>query len=94
MVSAAEKLPGTQAVAVRCGIADAKFIENAVERGLTEAEGRRVLAVYEKLGCVKLDAVGGTWSVKYGAFWEPVVMRRALDRYEHIVTGKRKAVQS
>jgi hypothetical protein len=33
---------------------------------------------YRKIKVVKLDAIGGTITVKHGAFWDADVIRKAL----------------
>lgn len=69
---------GLRSVAQRMQNADDAFIANVVERGFTEEQGTKVLAVYRKARVIKLDAVNGVWSVVMGQFWERAVLERAI----------------
>ena len=63
----------TYAVATRLVGADLNFIESVMDRGFTRAEALHMRAI-------RLDGVGGRWSVKHGAFWDVEVLRRALEQ--------------
>jgi len=69
--------PG-KAIAERMALADQRFIGVLMERGqLTAAQAAKAFETLKKAKAVKLDAVGGTWSVKHGAFLDREVLERA-----------------
>lgn len=70
----------TYAVATRLVGADLNFIESVMDRGFTRAEALHIFRVYKKLRAIRLDGVGGRWSVKHGALWDADVLRRALEQ--------------
>lgn len=70
---------GNYATANRIVNAENSFIECLMTAAsITHAEAEKVLAIYRKSRAVKLDAVGGTLTVKHGAFWDRDVILRAL----------------
>ncbi len=72
-----EQIPGTRAVGQRMANADLRFLETVQEKGFTAAEAERVFRYYVKHRIIKLDAVGGVWSVKHGVFWDTDVLKKA-----------------
>lgn len=62
---------GLKNVATRINNASEKFIANAVEQfGITKEQAEKVLTLYRKHKLVKLDAVNGTYDLKFGQLWE------------------------
>jgi hypothetical protein len=73
-------LQGTKYVAQRQVNASEKFIESVVEQfGLTRAEAGRAWDYYVKHKLVKIDAVGGQYSLKDGRLWDGDAMRKAAE---------------
>lgn len=72
------KIPGTRAVASRMVNAGNDFVGVLVGMGYTKDQAEKILAKYIKLKVIKLDAVGGKYSVKHGAFLDKDVLDRAL----------------
>jgi len=68
-----------RAIAQRTVNADSRFIDLLSSmHGFTQTEAVKIFATYRKLRCIKLDAIGGSWSVKHGEFWDRDVCERAL----------------
>jgi hypothetical protein len=75
----ASKVNPFKAIAQRIVNADLNFLEMLQEmHGFSEAEAVKIFTTYRKLRCIKLDAVGGRWTVKHGGFWDRDVCERAL----------------
>ena len=72
-------MDGTRQVAQRIVNAEERFIATVMERGFTKEQAVRVLNIYRKARVLTLDAVGGTYSVKYGAFWDVAVLEGAAE---------------
>lgn len=70
---------GNKHTAQRMVHAETTFIESLMRTAsISEEEGEKVLKFYRKIKAVKMDIVGGTITVKHGAFWDIDVIRRAL----------------
>lgn len=78
MSDVAQQIPGTRQVAQRWANADQNFVDNVVARGFTPQEAERIFAHYRKHRIIKLDMVGGTWSVQHGRYWDEEILKRAL----------------
>lgn len=70
---------GFRNMAQRIVSAESAFIANVMERGFTKEEAEKVLRVYRKARVIRLDAVGGVYTVKHGAFWDIEVLRNAVN---------------
>lgn len=69
---------GNEHTAQRIVNAENHFIGILKEFGdLTDAQAEVAFQTFRKLKLIKLDAVGGRYSVKHGAFMERDVIRRA-----------------
>jgi len=69
---------GFEAVAQRIVNAENKFIETAMEQaGLTRPEAEKALAAFKAAKAIKIDPVGGQYSLTDGRFGERDVIRRA-----------------
>ena len=78
-ITTAEPVNPFRAIAQRTVNADSRFIELLSSmHGFTETEAVKIFSTYRKLRCIKLDAIGGSWSVKHGEFWDRDVCERAL----------------
>lgn len=56
------------------------FVDNLIEQfALTTEQAHHVLDVYIKLKVVKLDPIGGVYNLKHGIYWEPDVIRNAVE---------------
>lgn len=66
-------------MARRLDAAEDSFIEFAVSVGLTVEGARAALAVYVKRRLIKLDAVGGQFYIKHGAYLDADVLARAAE---------------
>lgn len=70
---------GNRDTAQRMVNAENSFIESLMRTAnITEPQAEKVLAFYRKIKVVKMDIVGGTITVKHGAFWDRDVIHRAL----------------
>lgn len=70
---------GLRNVATRMDNAEANFIETLMTFGeILRPEAVQVLALYRKYRLVKMDAVGGTISVKHGGLLDREAIRNAL----------------
>jgi len=70
---------GLRNVATRMDNAEAAFLETLMTFGeILRPEAVQVLALYRKHRLVKMDAVGGTISVKHGSFLDRETIRHAL----------------
>lgn len=68
-----------EAIAQRMVNAQQDFIEIVRERiSCTEAEAMKAFETLTKLRLIKLDAVGGRYTVKHGAYLEPDALRNAI----------------
>lgn len=68
-----------EAIAQRMVNAQQNFIEIIRERtSCTEAEAVKAFETLKKLRLIKLDAVGGRYTVKHGAYLEPDALRNAM----------------
>ena len=77
-MNAAHKNP-FEAIAQRTVNAEDAFIEMLGNmHNYSSVDAAKILRVYRKLKCVKLDAVGGRYTVKHGAFLDREVCDRAL----------------
>lgn len=73
-------MEGTKQVAQRCAIAADHFVGVVQEiNGCSSAQGFKALNTMLKLRLIKLDAVGGRYLVKHGAFMEANALRAAID---------------
>lgn len=71
---------GCKAVAQRICNAETGFVELIQEMaGCTKAEAQKVLQVYCKFRMVKLDALGGVYRVKHGAYLDKDVIQNAIN---------------
>lgn len=71
---------GLKEVAQRIVNAEQNFIGVVREiTGCSEADALKVLKTFRKLKVVKLDAVGGRYSVKHGIYLESDVLRNAIN---------------
>lgn len=69
-----------EAIAQRMVNAQRNFIEIVRERtSCTEAEAVKAFETLKKLRLIKLDAVGGRYTVKHGAYLEPDALRNAIN---------------
>mgnify|MGYP003137517170 CR=1 FL=1 len=70
---------GTKAVAQRIVNAEEQFIgwaQGAAQ--CTRQEAEKILAVYRNENLVKIDPVGGQFTLKHGVFAEADVLRNAM----------------
>ena len=68
-----------EAIAQRMVNAQLNFIGIVRERtSCTEAEAVKAFETLKKLRLIKLDAVGGRYTVKHGVYLEPDVLRNAM----------------
>lgn len=71
---------GARNVAIRIGNAESSFIDFAARQAtLPRADAVRVLAYYRRIKAIKIDAIGGQWSLTHGAFADADTLRRAAD---------------
>jgi len=66
-----------KAIATRIVAAEERFIDYAIGTGLNRAEAIRAMATLRKAKALKIDAVGGQFTVTHGAFLEADVLKRA-----------------
>lgn len=68
---------GFRAMAQRMVNAEEKFVADIMALGgLSSEQAETVLAAYRKAKVVKMDAVGGTLTVRHGALLDRDVLRR------------------
>lgn len=66
-------------IAQRIVNAENNFIELVMNAGkCSKDEAEKVFNLYRKEKFIKLDAVGGTYKVKHGQFWDYEVLQRAI----------------
>ncbi len=66
-------------IAQRITNAEANMIATLGEiAGITEADATKAFATFRKVKAIKLDAVGGRYIVKHGAYMDAEVIRRAV----------------
>lgn len=69
-----------KAIARRLENADQNFLELLqTMHGFDRHQAVKIFDTYRKLKCIKLDGVGGRWSVKHGGFLDRGVCERALN---------------
>lgn len=77
-VPVVETLPGTRSVAQRMVNASSRFVDSVVEQfGLSEADAGKAWNYFVDHKLVKVDVIGGQYSLKDGRLWDGGVMRRA-----------------
>ncbi|CAG9236907.1 hypothetical protein PSP6_700006 [Paraburkholderia tropica] len=77
--SAAGSANPFEAIAQRMANAQRNFIGIIRERtSCTEADATKAFETLKRLRLIKLDAVGGRYTVKHGAYLEPDVLRNAM----------------
>lgn len=86
------KLPGTQAIAQRQIHAANKFMGSVIEQfGLGREEASRAWDYYVVNKLVKVDAVGGQYTLVDGRLWDGDAMRKAADMNLGVVSGQAQA---
>lgn len=81
-------MKGTEQVAQRMQLAQDNFVEIVqANTNANRVEAVKLLTAYIKNKIVKLDAVGGRYNVKHGAFYDKDVLQKNID---DIRTGKLK----
>lgn len=74
-----DEMNSFEAMAIRIENAHNAFVASVVEQfGYTKAEAEQILAVYLKHKIIKVNPVGGGYSLTHGAFWEKAPMDNAL----------------
>ena len=66
-------------IAQRIINAENKFIDSVVEQfGKTEDEAKIILEVFKREKIVKIDPIGGRFTLTDGIYWDGVVMNNVL----------------
>lgn len=67
-------------MAIRIENAARAFKDNLVSQfGLSNSQAEKVLGVFIRIKAIKLDAIGGVYRLKHGAFWDKDVIQRAIE---------------
>lgn len=72
-------MPEMELVAQRSINATNRFIETCMEHHcFSQEQAEHILAVYRKLKIIKIDVVGGGYTLKDGIYYEKDIMQNAL----------------
>jgi DNA-binding IclR family transcriptional regulator len=73
-------MDGTKQIAQRIVTAENSFVEILMGiAGISRSDAFKALATFRKLKVVKLDPVGGRYTIRHGAYMAADVIRRAVN---------------